>query len=769
MWSRKKRYSILLCIVALLLTGCSAFTRKESQKDVSDNRTYNYPVVLKDEEENVQVKVTYGLNHYAKIGKQMQLNIEVHTTEEPFEGYLQIEVPLDNRSTKYNQKISVAANSKTSYEMQIPVVYENMKFSVHLLDQKLKIQTSQMANVEASKIYDVQYIGIFNKDIQTETVVSKGKMQVFQLYSNQLKNAFDNLNLIDCILINEEEISELEDSVASKLEDWLQSGGTLLVEESNMDSEYDTSDHKNSPGEYGFGRYIFVPKMKDISELAEYVEELGLNPKLFLSGPTDDQVKNSINAEVVSKVPNIAKYIIVFLLYIIVIGPVLYGILKRKNRRVWYLGIVPLISVIFLIIVYGLGKSTRVENPYLRYVTITQIAQNGYTNEATYFAIVNPTKTRVTAQADDDKNLQPLYTQSDNYQMSTDTIGTNMEFSMNVESSTDGENITNKESDTNKGNASTVCTATSLRAFQPLYLKIAKSYLAEGIDDGDKQSSAQLTCANYRISGTFTNTTGMNLSNACIVSNQTFIEIGDLVSGDSIDLENCQYDYIPSYDLLYTNALNNRIKNLTNSIDNKIEKYDLLQYVLDEWILSNPNSSYLIAFTEDSDTNSILDNSDINQIEFRSHLIVKELGMDYNIGNGDVFVPTIKQYMSVVSGDYYKDMDVVESDSLTVDYDFGDEDIKQIEYSKYYNTEFYVDDTSTTDLWMGFYGEAYFYNRRTGEYDKVVTSGEETVINQLEDYLDDSNVLRVRYEISQNSANSNLTTIPKLTAIKKGN
>lgn len=785
MWSRKRRYSILLCTVALLLTGCSAFTRNESQTNTSDNRIYNYPVVLNEEEENVQVKVTYGLNQYGKVGKDMPLNIEVQTQAEPFEGYVEIEVPIDDASIEYSQKISVNSNSSESYEMQIPVVYENMKLIVHLLDEKQNIKASQMANVQASKIFDVQYIGVLNENIQMETIESKGKMQVFQLYSEQLVDSFDNLGLIDCIFTNEEELNQLEDTLALKLEDWLQKGGTLLIEESEVEEGDEDS---NSTGDYGFGRYIIVPKMTNVSELAEYVEKLGLNPKLFLSGLTDDLIKTSINAEIVSKIPNIVKYIIVFLLYTIVIGPVLYGILKRKNQRVLYLGCVPVISIVFLVIVYGLGKSTRVENSYLRYVTVTQIAENGYTNEETYFAVVNPTKTSVTVQADKDKKLQPLYTQSDNYQINAEKTRVNMKFSMNVESSTaeeklinqesvaNQENVSNKESVSNQESISTLCKASNIRAFQPLYLKIAKSYLGETPIKEEKQSSDQLTCADYRISGTFTNTTGMDLSNACIISDQTLVEIGDLANGDSVDLENCSYDYIPSYDLLYTGGWNSRIKNISKPNNKRVkvriqtnEKYDLIQYVLSEWLISNPDGSYLIAFTGDSDTNSILDNNYVSQIELSSHMIVKELTMDYNMDSKDIFLPTIKKYMSVVSGDYYREMDIVESDSLTVDYNFGDEDIRQIEYSKYYNTEFYVDDTNTTDLWLGFYGAAYFYNRRTGEYDKLITSGEETVINQLEDYLDDSNVLRVRYEISQNSANSNLSTIPKLTAIKKGN
>lgn len=770
MVSSMKRYSLLLCIIVLLLTGCSVFTRKESTTNTSDNRSYNYPVVFTDVTKEVRVKVSYGLNQYAKIGKDMHLKVEITTGKEPYEGYLQIEVPFESSSTKYNQDIAVASDSYATYEMNIPVAYENMKFLINLLDNEKKTQASQKANVQASRIYDVQYIGVFNKKMQTEPVVSQGKMQVFQLYADKLEDAFDNLNLIDCILINEDEIKKLDESVALRLKEWLQNGGTLLVEDTYkkvISREEETGKDSDNTGDYGFGRYIFVPEMENVSELTRYVESLGLNPKLFLSGITDNQIKASINAEVVSKIPSFTKYVILFLLYIIVIGPVLYGILKMINRRTYYWGIAPAISVIFLACVYGLGKETRVENSYLRYVTITQIAQNGYTNDTTYSAAVSPAKATLSVQADEAENLRPLYTMRDNYQVSSDKKRANMEFSMNVENTTDEEKL---------GSLSTISTVTNLRAFQPIYLKTTKSYQTSEKEGQEMQPATRLTYANYSMTGTFTNTLGVDMRNACIVSNQTLIKIGDLSSGEAVELEDCQQEYIPSYDLIFTDAVDSRIKDLTKSPDTMVDKdtyieensrYTLMQYLLNEWVVSNPDGSYLIAFTEDSDENSVVSKLGISQVEAGAHLIIKELGIDYAIGNGDIFLPTIKKYMTVVDGDYYEALDMIESDNLTVDYNFGRERIKRIEYSSYYNTEFYVDETNKEDLWLGFYGSIYFYNRRTGEYDKVITSGEETVMNQLKDYLDDTNVLRVRYEVSQNSVNSNLITIPKLTAIVK--
>lgn len=768
MVSSMKRYSLLLCIVVLVLTGCSVFTRKEPTTDTSDNRTYSYPVILKEPSKDVQVRVTYGLNHYAKIGKDMRVKAEIQTGTDPYEGYLQIEVPIGNSTTKYNQEISVESNSYVTYELKIPVVYENMKFRVNLLNNEQVIQTSQMANVEASRIYDVQYIGVLDEELQSKTVVSKGKMQVFQLNNDELEDAYDNLNLIDCILINEDEIEHLDESKALKLEDWLQNGGTIMIEQSHKDNgtnEVETEKYAYNTGDFGFGRYIFVPKMKSINELTEYVENLGLNPKLFLSGITDNQVKDSINADVVSKVPNILWYVIVFLLYILVIGPVLYFILKKTNRRTYYWGVVPVISVIFLVGVYGLGKDTRVWNSYLRYVTITQIAQNGYTNDTTYFAAVNPDKSTLAVEADTSLDLQPLYTMSDNYQVSLDKTRANIEFSMNVENTTDEENL---------GILRTTGSVASVRAFQPTFFKTTMAYPSVDIYEQETQPAARLTYANYKIAGTYTNTVGMDLQNACIVSNQTIVWIGDLASGETVELEDCQYSYIPSNDMMYTDAVDVSIRNLTNNQgvkkDSYIEedaRFNLMQYTLNKWTASNPSGNYLIGFTKDSQTSSILSDSLDAGLESSAHLVIRELDVDYNMGDGYIFLPTIKQYMSIVNGDYYKEMDMIESDRLTVDYNFGQEDVRRIEYSQYYNTEFYVNDANKEDLWLGFYGTIYFYNRRTGEYDKVITSGEETVINQLDDYLDDKNVLRVRYEVSQNSVTSNLITIPKLTAIIK--
>ncbi|WP_310603753.1 hypothetical protein [Anaerosporobacter sp.] len=770
--SRMKRYSLLVCsMMLLLLTGCNMFVRTESHTyaeksvGISSNLVYNYPIVFQNDSKNIQIRVSYGLNAYAKVGKDMCVKIGIYTGGTVFEGSVQIEVPYDNTTTKYNQEVTMNSNSYAEYTMEIPVIYENMQFSIHLLDKEENIQASQETMVQASRIFNVQYIGILDKQMQAEAVVSRGKVQVFQLYSDKLEDGFDNLDLLDCILLDEEEIDQLKDTEVLKMKEWLQNGGTLLLESTSKASADREDIYEKiamtigNDGAYGFGRCIRVSKMSTINELVDYVDNLGLNPKLFLSRNVGNQVKESVYADIVKKVPDITKYMIVFLLYIILIGPVLYGILKIKKQRVWYFRIVPIISAIFVIVIYGLGRDSRVESSYLRYVTITQIAQDGYTKDTTCLAVVNPTKGEVVVQTDVEDNLQPLYTQSDNYQFTSEKTHVNMEFTTSVENSTSEENMKI---------SSVTCTIPDIRAFQPVYLKIAKSYLPTTQRE-EMQSIGPIICDNYRITGSVTNTMGMDLSNVCIVSNQTIVEIGDWVSGEEVQLENCQYGYIPSYDFLYTDTVDARVKNLTKSTD-KVEEsstYNLMQYVLNEWLTQNPDGSYLLAFAKDSENDSVLSSSGISQVDSSAHMIIMELSVNYGNGNGEVFQPTIKPYMSIVSGEYYQELDMIESDSLIVDYDFGREVIKQIEYSPYYNTEFYIDDTNKEAIWFGFYGTVYFYNRRTREYEKVITSGEVATINQLSDYLGDCNVLRVRYEVSQDSLNSNLITMPKLTAIKE--
>ncbi|WP_167958621.1 hypothetical protein [Anaerosporobacter faecicola] len=758
----KKQISILICIICLILTGCNQFTRTETQITGSDIGTSPFPIVMEEEESGVQVTIVYGLNGYAKVGKSMRVKMVIRTLQKSFNGYIAIILPNRENEIQYDQKIEVSADETTTYITEIPVFYEDMPFVVTLKDNRKKEITSVTANVQANSDIDNQYVGVMDKTIISDPVYEKGKITLFQLNDKEVMDSFENIGLLDYIIMEQEQYSLISKSISEQLEDWLNEGGILLLEEQSdltKNRLVETEEQKNvttftrfEAKEYGLGKIIEIPKLEDSSNLTDYIEAIGSNKKLFLTTRLDNEVRESINAGTVSKIPNILTYVALLGAFILLIGPCLYCLLKKVKKRIWYWYLVPVISMFFVVIVYMVGKNTRIDHSYIRYVTMTEIAKNGFTKEATYFAAVSPKNQTLEVYAAAEEALQPLFTISDNYQVGEATNKTNLRFSMNVENTTGEENN---------------CLIENVRAFQPTYFQIGRT-----VDGGNSEYSnwetEPITCTEYRISGTFVNTLGVDLTNACILSNHTLVQIGELKKGEEVDLASCVYDYIPSYDMLFTDNMQKRIFSIAEggSAIESDTRNTLLSHIINEWSLSNADVSYLVGFKKDTEPIPVR-MEELDNVELGSHVILKELPVEYQMESGDTFHPSIKEYMTSVNGEYYEDLDIMDSDLLTVTYDFHDMDIKQIAYTRHYNMEFYEDLRKSSDMWIGFYGTVYFYNQRTESYDTVIQSGEETVIDQLEDYLGQNHILKVKFEASAEGINSNINHIPTLTAIEK--
>ena len=61
-------------------------------------------------------------------------------------------------------------------------------------------------------------------------------------------------------------------------------------------------------------------------------------------------------------IPRVGKYVIILMIYIIVIGPTIYLVLKKKDKfgLIWI--VIPVTAVVFTFIIYLAGSNTRVEN-----------------------------------------------------------------------------------------------------------------------------------------------------------------------------------------------------------------------------------------------------------------------------------------------------------------------------------------------------------------------------------------------------------------------
>lgn len=76
------------------------------------------------------------------------------------------------------------------------------------------------------------------------------------------------------------------------------------------------------------------------------------------------------------KRPPFIFMLIMFLIYIILIGPILYIILKKKDKRDYAWAIIPAGSILFLFIIYFVGFGTRYEVPILNSISIITLNED---------------------------------------------------------------------------------------------------------------------------------------------------------------------------------------------------------------------------------------------------------------------------------------------------------------------------------------------------------------------------------------------------------
>jgi hypothetical protein len=84
----------------------------------------------------------------------------------------------------------------------------------------------------------------------------------------------------------------------------------------------------------------------------------------------DYRITNISSNPEIDQVPQVAGYLVVFVIYLLVIGPILFFVLwkLKKQMRVWIY--VPLLTLLFLFIMYGMGSSTRIKESYAGYMDI---------------------------------------------------------------------------------------------------------------------------------------------------------------------------------------------------------------------------------------------------------------------------------------------------------------------------------------------------------------------------------------------------------------
>ena len=460
-------------------------------------------------------------------------------------------------------------------------------------------------------------------------------------------------------------------------------------------------------------------------------------------------IYNSMSYADVNAVPKVGGYIIILVIYIILVGPATYLILKKLDKRSLTWIAVPILAIVFTLLVYILGSDTRINEPYAGYVEIITMQNDNTAKDEVYFGLTAPYNHNYSIGIDRDNVVTQLSDSTYNY----------YRYNMQQDNRIDYDNYMTA---INVGFDQTKLEVNNNPAFKPVY------YQSQSTRTLENQLTYDIHYTGEEINGTVTNGFNFNLVNVMLMSDGYLIHIGSIGHGETIRLEGKDKVFLTSSSVMYNESIINQVAGGTTEIkDNTAEmnrKSNVLYYLAGNNMLECENNSYVIGFLEKdtaeekdlaeeknaaedkNNASDITQNSLINELSqkmdsYGTKIVMFPIDIDYT-KEDQTFVPSIDAYMDIRKGSIDKNNQTryLTSENMTVEYDLPEEDsIISFDYITTRNGDL------DSEYEKKFEGKIYFLNNSTGSYDQVFQSSVGSRVTNLSNYVTNHNTLTIRY------------------------
>jgi hypothetical protein len=399
--------------------------------------------------------------------------------------------------------------------------------------------------------------------------------------------------------------------------------------------------------------------------------------------------------------PGTIKYIVVFLIYIIVFGPGMYLLLKKLNKREYIWLEIPVASLLFTVIVLVIGISSKVGKPVVNNVSV--MALDGDTvSEDIYANVICPKAKDYTINLDSSCYNLYLARESSWYysDYSIKTVAS-------VNQSSSGIKLTMHNDETFNENTFAM-------------KRISQNNIGS-IDRDLKLYTDGMT-------GTITNNTIYDFDFLTILTSNNICILDNVKSGESVSIDKSMLDTYGTYSYLYqyfdiydTNSEGNMGFNLNS------EMLQDCSYIMQD------GDIYIWGISSDYEADIIDDNS---ADEYSAGIFWVKGSYDYEDVTG-LYYSSISECISVYDGfdrDGYIYYDEAEA-TYIFDRNAAITELCNLSY----NAQPSIYDTSSV------YSPVYAYNNDTGGFDEIFTASDTLSGEELKPYLI-NNTLILKYK-----------------------
>lgn len=616
------------------------------------------------------------------------------------------------------------AKLKDTYSINMTAASVKTETILNTNNTLIKELKQDILNYAEKRKYMIQSINDRNKALKSKgrkTIIIENKLSNEQIMNDmsQLKLVTVKKNLYNINLAGGSTISEIH-NVPLLIKRSLNKGTIMLF----------TYDMGLESEDKSLGLSMVNTIMNNLSETKK--QQLD---EEYYGDVTNSKIYQGMSFSDTKDIPNAGKYILVLIIYILLVGPVTYFILKKTDKRSFIWIVIPVLAIAFTFLVYVLGSDTRIKNPFAGYAEIITYQDHKTVEDEIYFGLTAPYNNKYKVEFGSQYNITSLFNSNYNYYMTN---------------SQSKDNLVSYVTSINYDEDKTTLDINDNPAFSTVYYQMKNTYSVENKLTYDIQYLGD------KIKGTVTNGFQYDISNAILVTDGYLINVGNILHGKTVDISTKESVFLTTSDIYYYGDFINRVAGGTKEEENNSaetnRKANIFYYLGEKKLLHN-NSSYLVGFVKSNNSSlskdmeqpelfeNMIDDLSKNVDSYGTKVVVFPLQVNHTCDKEEL-VSSIDKYMDISNDSYYSFYyyRFLNSEEQTITYHLPSNDkVIAFEYIANRNQKY------DQDYQRNFDGKIYFLNKNTGNYDEVFQAGVGSRQNDIQNYLTEQNTLTVKY------------------------
>lgn len=770
-----RKILLLFCMV-LCLTGIfhqNYITKAETEE--------------KKENEQFDMAAETALGNYVKIGRNSRMKVTITNHGGDFNGLVQILTVVHNSNIMYQKAISIGSGETKTLEIPFRMQSGNKNIVVRIADEDEKIFKKIGIKVNISDNY--QY---FN-GILTDNKQGMGYLEDYStitwLDKDSMPDTAEGIDALDRIYINDFQTAKLSKEQYEVLKTWVEEGGDLVigtgvnagtvlsifqddflrgkVGEQTKDGRVELSFegekvYQDIKANYGIhsiqiGKgYVWIYDVdlavtnKEWKEKgARYIEyqlnqQFGTTEFPAIYDENALYVDNELEMRDTDSLPDIFLYSVIFLIYILCVSVGIYIVLKKRDKleKTWIA--VPVFSILFVVVVYMLGSSTRITGPFIMYRGDIRFSGEGDTNpqEKNILQISSPNNKNYTLAIPEGRTI---------YSEQGDLVFDQM------------NSIDSYKIGFYQGDERQYVAIKNVSAFEK------NTLISEQTRKMGEGYESKIVSDKFQCQGSFTNHTGYTLKYAVLMTENMCYKLGTIKDGETVKINKETPSLLIEDGGNFYRKLEKMLVGTTQSKTIEAMRYTSAFFNQDYGnlrnIINRDNYSGVVCacidLNEDREKMNMEWGIDCDGIT-TCKMPVK---LDYRYG-GDSFVPNL-----IAEGE---DIDnVIDSSDWTFDYSkITSVDVEYTLKQGEVLTGLYYLEAANPSIYQNnknyFQGEVLAYNYKTMEYEVIFESDKEKSIRKVKDYVNQENTLKIRVKTyKQTEEDSEWEKLPIISLTKQ--